>query len=91
VKSRRDVDPDLHVLRTAVGRAEGRERAAMESARFNLYTAFEQGSADEARRWARALRAGLLAWQPEDHGELAVRTMALEALGAIEQAIEVQS
>ena len=86
MKTRREIDPELHILRSAVRAADGRDRQYIESARFNLYEAFDQGSEPDARRWAKALRAAIMACDDARLGPL--KTAALEALADIEQAIE---
>ena len=84
MKSRAAVDPQLHALRSLSRSAEGRERTQLESARFNLYSAFERGDATEARQWARSLRMAVLVWQ----GNPAVKQFAFDALTEIDAAIE---
>lgn len=83
MKPRSAIDPELHTLRSVVQRADGRERQQLESARFNLYAAFEGRDPDAARRWADAVRAALLAYEGPDE----LREIGLRALVAIEKAI----
>lgn len=82
MRNRKDIDPELHILRSAIRSADGRERSELETARFQLYAAFEQRDPDAARRWSKALRAGLLV---TDNARL--RQLASEALDVIEKAI----
>lgn len=85
MRSRRDVDPELHILRSAVQRLEGKARHSVESARFNLFAAFESRDPNAARRWAKALRAALLAL-PDEAEQL--RQLSMGALDDIERAID---
>jgi len=86
MKRRQDVDPLLHILKSYTLTLQGPERGQVDSARFNLYVAFESEDAEKARQWARALRGALLV-APESEQ----RGLALDAVGEIEQAIEVPS
>jgi hypothetical protein len=80
---RKSIDAELHTLRSCIrGCEDSRQRSEMEGARFQIYAAFEHRDPDAARRWAKALRAALIA---VDHDEL--RGMGLDALGVIESAI----
>jgi len=82
--SRESIDPELHTLRSAIrGCADGRQKGELETARFQLYAAFESRDEDGARRWSRALRAGLLAVEHEE-----LRSIGMEALSVIEDAID---
>lgn len=83
MRPRSDVDPELHTIRSVVSRADGRERQQLESARFNLYAAFESRDPAAARRWASALRAALLAYG----GPPELQALGLRALDTIEPAI----
>lgn len=85
MKSRQSVDPELHILRSAVQRAEGRERQSLESARFHLFQAFETQDAESAKRWAAAMKAAILVWNDDSQGQL--QKLALDALARIEKAI----
>lgn len=87
MKARHEVDPELALLRTAVQQADGRERSQLEGARFQLFAAFEEHNADHARRWAQAVRAGLLALDVEGDNRRAIVAMAMRALDRIELAI----
>jgi hypothetical protein len=89
MKRRSDVDPELHILRTLASLTEGRDRQALESARFNLYAAFEHSQPAEARRWAKAVRAALLLLNLEGNraGESA-RRLGFDALDTIDRAID---
>jgi hypothetical protein len=81
VKTRQYVDAELHLLRSVAQAQPGQARQQIETARFNLYVAFESRDQDSARRWAAALRVAL-----EPLGKS--RELALDALGRIESAIE---
>lgn len=83
MRPRAEIDPELHTIRSVVSRADGRERQQIESARFNLYAAFEARDADAARRWAAALRAALIAYEGPDE----LREIGLGALATIEAAL----
>lgn len=83
MRPRAEIDPELHTLRSVVSRADGRERQQIESARFNLYAAFEGRDAAAARRWASALRAALIAYE----GPVELQALGLRALDTIEGAI----
>jgi len=87
MKSRAEVDPELHLLRSAVRIADGQSRQELESARFNLYSAFEHRDADDARRWAKALRTALLMLECANQRDGEVREFALQALDTIERGI----
>jgi hypothetical protein len=87
MRSRSEIDPELHVLRSAVRALDGRERQELETARFNVFAAFEQRDPDAARRWVTAFRAGLLALRGDDRSDR-LREMAGDALGRIETAID---
>ncbi len=83
MKSREHVDPDLHLLRTIIrGVEDPRVRNELEGARFNTYAAFEARDEEAARRWIRALSAGMLGIEEESRklGQDAVRKLN-EALG----------
>jgi hypothetical protein len=83
MRERKEVDPELHILRTLARRlADARDRQAMESARYNLYEAFEGKDREGATRWARALRVAVLAIP-----ELDLRRAGLEAMAVIEGAL----
>lgn len=82
MRSRKEIDPELHILKSAGRLIEGRERQQFESARFNLFAAFEGQNAESAQRWARALAVDLT-FIPEGES----RRSAAAALAAIEQAI----
>lgn len=82
MRTREQVDAELHVLKSVIrGCTDGRERGEMETARFNLFAAFEQRDEDSARRWARAMRAALYVAKDER-----LRAIGTEALDAIEEA-----
>ena len=81
-------DPELHTLRSIARSTDGRDRQELESARFNLFAALERGATHEARRWSRALRVALLAYEPGagvDGEEL--RSAGLAALEVIESGL----
>ena len=85
MKDRKDVDAELHTIRSAArGAADPATRHQIETARFNLFAAFETHSAGEAARWCRALRASLLGAEFDD---VRLRHMALDALDVIETAL----
>lgn len=83
MRPRAEIDPELHTIRSVVSRADGRERQQIESARFNLYAAFEARDAASAKRWAGALRAALIAYE----GPPELQALGLGALDRIEAAI----
>ncbi len=84
MKRREDIDPELHMLKSVIrGCTDGRERSELETARFNLFAAFEHRDAAVARRWARAMRAGLIATENTE-----LRQLGTEALDAIVEAID---
>lgn len=83
MKSRADVDSQLHTLRS-VARAAGRS-TDLETARFNLYAAFESQDAARARAWIIACRAAVLAL-PDERGDL--RELGLDACDTLEEAID---
>jgi len=86
MKSRESIDPELHIIRTCCKAAEGRERTELESARFNIFAAFESGDPEKAKRWIVALKAALLVWDDNRGGEL--RGIAADALKRIEAALK---
>ncbi len=76
------MDPELHLLRSVARRCEdARTRQEVESARFALFAAFEQGDRDGAARWSRALRVAVEGLEPR------LCAVALEALDEIDRAI----
>jgi hypothetical protein len=83
VKTRTEIDPELHVLRSVARHCEGRQGQELESARFNLFRAFEDRQPQVARRWAAAIRVAVLLIDNEQ-----VREMGLLALRDIDVAIE---
>lgn len=64
--------------------ANGPGRSELETARFQIYKAFEQRDPEEARRWLQAYRVGLMAEKALPLGAL---EMAESALNVIEAAI----
>lgn len=80
--TRHPLDPELHILRSLARSLDGRARSELETARFALWRAIDQGDTAEARRWARACRAVLLTL---DDGE--ARQLGIAALDAIEAAL----
>lgn len=85
MRPRREIDPELHLLRSIARSAKGsaRLRREIESARFQIYNAFESRDADAARRWLRALRVAI---QSADLG--GQEADALAAIAEIEKAID---
>lgn len=83
VTPRSTVDPELHILRTLSRSLEGRDRSELESARWNVFAAFEARDQDKARRWTAALRTALLGYA---EGEM--REQGMAALDTIEEAID---
>lgn len=82
--SRESIDPELHTLRSAIrGCTDGRQKGELETARFQIYVAFEGRDEDAARRWSKALRAGLLAVEHEE-----LRSIGMDALQVINAAID---
>jgi hypothetical protein len=60
MRSREDVDPELHLLRTMIETTlEGKQRQAAEAARYGVFKAFEHKQPALARRWLVSLRACL--------------------------------
>jgi len=60
MRSREDIDPELHLLRTMIETTlEGKQRHAAEAARYGVFKAFEQQRPALARRWLVSLRACL--------------------------------
>ncbi len=82
--TRAEADPDLHVLRSALSLVEGRERSALEAARFGLFVAYDQCDEAAGRRWADAVRAALLAIQPSDERGRMRLDLAERALARLE-------
>jgi len=85
VISRAQADPDLHVLRSALSLVEGRERSALEAARFGLYVAFDQGDVEAAQRWAGAVRAALLTVRADDARARRLLALAEGAIARLEE------
>jgi len=85
MKTREQVDPELHILRSITRRLDGRDRTDFETARFSLFKAFEEQNAERARAWILAVRAGLFALT-EEH--TALRQLGENALTTIEKAVE---
>lgn len=83
MKTRTQVDPELHVLRTVARQVRGREAQELESARYAIYAAFEAREPDQARRWVLAMRAGLLTAELSEE----LRGLALQALKSIEGSV----
>lgn len=87
MRTRQEVDSELHTLRTAIGSLfQGKERQAAEHARFRIFQSFERGDRDGARRWLRAVRASFAASPSEE--TLGLMALAYEALDALEEAID---
>lgn len=64
MRSRKDVDPELHLLRSVAKLVKGRAGHELESARFQLYSAFEAGDRELAQRWLTSFEVALRAnWQ----------------------------
>lgn len=85
MEPRETIDPELHMLRSAVRLCENaKAQQEMEAARFNVYVAFEQRNQDAARRWLAALMLSCRAANELDP----VRKDLREALARIAQAIE---
>lgn len=80
--TRSEIDPELHTIRTLARAADGKARQELESARFNLFAAFEARDAALASRWSQALRVALLVLD-----DPALRAAGLSALDAIDAAI----
>ena len=87
MKTKSYIDPELYLLRTVARTLDGRHRQEIESARFNLYAAFESRDPDTARRWASTLRVGILTMPSDTTDERTVRSAALAALDTIDTAI----
>lgn len=80
MESREEIDPELHLLRSI---ARSQQNHDIESARFNVFAAFEHGNSTQARRWTGALRVAIVtAGLPAE-----LERQALSAINRIEGAI----
>ena len=84
MESRLSIDPELHMLRSAARMCDGRTRQEIESARFNVFAAFQHCDAEGARRWLAALMLSVASATELDIVREEVRT----AMARIAQAIE---
>jgi hypothetical protein len=84
MRSREEVDPELHLLRTVIETTmKGKQRQAAEAARYGVFKAFEQQQPTLARRWLVSLRACFV--MPYSTG---LRESIQTALDVLEHAIE---
>lgn len=86
MKRRQEIDPELHTLRSIALLCDGRNRAQIETARFQIYAAFETSSPREAVRWLIACRIAIRAAAKQIGASLGA---AEHALGVIEEAIKI--
>ncbi len=85
MRPRSDIDPHLHTIRSVILAASGqRQQQHAESARFNLFAAFEHRDPEAARNWAVACRAALLTLTVDQQA----KDLALSSLTSIEAAID---
>jgi hypothetical protein len=86
MKTRAEIDPELYILRqvaTAARELPGRAGREVETARFNLFQAFEIPNGGLAVRWARALRVAILAVELDPE----LKRQAFLALDHIDEAL----